>query len=210
MTITGVADADATDESVTSNNVTATVTDVTSTVTDDDLPFTTVTIGTQTWSASNVSLVPTTNNTLGVDYWNAYEGAGGSATDNDGYYYIWDAAMNVCPSGWRLPSDSDWVILEEAALAGASGVDWLGMPGWRGNTEGTSLRVDGSSGFEAKLAGFRGTSGSFHNRGDYTYLWASTESGGSAYRRVLQTGIDTIYRSVINKAYGFSVRCLKD
>lgn len=61
-----------------------------------------------------MSLVPTTNNTLGVDYWNNFEsshGPGGES-DEDGYYYTWDAAMNVCPSGWRLPSDNDWKVLE--------------------------------------------------------------------------------------------------
>ena len=175
-----------------------------------DLPS--ITIGTQIWSASNVSLVPTTNNVLGTDYWDAYVGTNGSGTaaDEDGYYYTWDAAMNVCPSGWSLPSDSDWATLEEAAVAGASGVDWLNTTSWRGTTEGTSLKVGGTSGFNAKLAGRRNTNGSFYFRGDFSYLWSSTESGGNAYRRCLYTSEARVYRSTSNKAYGFSVRCLKD
>ena len=159
-------------------------------------------------------LVPTTYNELGTNYWNAYSGSGGSAADDDGYYYTWDAAMNVCPSGWSLPTDADWATLEEAAVEGVSGIDWLNIyddtPDWRGTTEGTSLKVGGSSGFEAKLAGYRSTNGSFYKRGDKTYLWSSTESGSNAYRRYQNSSYATVYRLTSSKAHGFSVRCLKD
>ena len=168
-----------------------------------------VVIGTQTWSESNMSLVPTAFNSLGTDYWTAYDGTDGSgdATDEDGYYYTWDAAMNVCPSGWRLPSDRDWKVLE----------GHLGMTdtqqnliGWRGTDEGTKLKVSGSSGFEAKLAGIRGANG-FFGRGDYMHLWSSTQSGNrNAYRRYLRSSYATIYRSAQGKTNGLSVRCLKD
>ena len=124
------------------------------------------------------------------NYWTSYEGTHGSrgaADDKDGYYYTWDAAMNVCPSGWSLPTDGDWTILE--------------------NYLGTTV---GSSNFDAKLAGYRSTSGSFNHRGDSAYLWSSTESGDGVYRRILSTSYTTVYRDTINKLYGFSVRCIKD
>ena len=179
------------------------------TITDDDEPFATVVIGTQTWSASNVSIVPTTFNSLGADYWNAYAGSNGSgdATNEDGYYYTWDAAQNVCPTGWSLPSDTDWKTLE-----GHLGMSTAqqNVTGWRGTDEGTKLKVGGSSGFEAKLAGLRNTDGSFYYRGDSAYLWSSTESGGKAYRRLLVTSGATVSRDALSKAVGFSVRCLKD
>jgi uncharacterized protein (TIGR02145 family) len=164
-------------------------------------------IGDQTWSASNVSLVPSAYNTLGTDYWNAYSGIGGSAADEDGYYYTWDAAMNVCPSGWKLPDDDDWKVLE--GHLGMSAAEQV-APGWRGTDEGTKLKVGGSSGFEAKLAGYRSTNGSFYKRGDKTYLWSSTESGSNAYRRYLNSSYATVGRETSSKAHGFSVRCLKD
>ncbi|SHN93699.1 hypothetical protein BHECKSOX_829, partial [Bathymodiolus heckerae thiotrophic gill symbiont] len=185
---------------VTSANVTATVT--------DDGIGASVVIGSQTWSASNVSLVPTaSNNTLGTDYWKAYVGTSGSAADEDGYYYTWDAAMNVCPSGWSLPSDSDWKVLE-----GQLGMSTTqqNLTGWRGTDEGTKLKVGGSSNFEAKLAGYRSTTGSFYSRGYTTDLWSSTGSSSSAYRRSLKTDEAIVSRKTFNKALGFSVRCLKD
>jgi len=30
----------------------------------------------------------------------------------NGRLYNWDAAINACPSGWHLPSDNDWKVLE--------------------------------------------------------------------------------------------------
>ncbi len=171
--------------------------------------YSTIVIGTQTWTANNVSIVPTTNNTLGTDYWNAYVGThgSGSAADEDGYYYTWDAAMNVCPSGWSLPSDSDWKVLEGQLGMSTAQQD---ATGWRGTDEGAKLKVGGSSAFEAKLAGYRSTNGSFYDRGDYTGLWTSTESGSIAYRRGLNASNATVNRRTLSKAYGFSVRCIKD
>ncbi|SHN93774.1 hypothetical protein BHECKSOX_1021, partial [Bathymodiolus heckerae thiotrophic gill symbiont] len=124
-----------------------------------------------------------------------------------GYYYTWDAAMNVCPSGWSLPSDSDWKVLE-----GQLGMSTTqqNLTSWRGTNEGTKLKVGGSSNFEAKLAGLRGTNGSFYDRGNYTNLWSSTESGGDAYKRDLYTSGGRVNRNTDDKAFGFSVRCLKD
>ena len=175
--------------------------------------YSTITIGTQTWTANNVSIVPTANNVLGTDYWSEYND-GNTANDTDaenahedGYYYTWDAAMNVCPSGWKLPSDSDWKVLEGQLGMSVADQD---ATGWRGTDEGTKLKVGGSSGFEAKLAGYRNTGVSFNGRGVYTTLWSSTESGSSALRRNLHASLATVYRNTHVKANGFSVRCLKD
>jgi uncharacterized protein (TIGR02145 family) len=109
-----------------------------------------------------------------------------------------------------LPSDNDFAILEEAALAGDSNVYWLNTTGWRGSTEGRELKVGGSSGFEAKLAGYH-DGGSVHDRGTYTHLWVSAElSVSESYRRRLSHTNDAVYRSSLSKDYGFSVRCIKD
>lgn len=60
------------------------------------------------------------------------------------------------------------------------------------------------------LAGHRNTDGSFYNRGTYAYFWSSTESGASAWLRILSSGISTVNRATNDKAFGFSVRCLKN
>ena len=203
----------------TTQSVVVTVTDVAD-MTAGGVTYSTVTIGSQTWTVNNMAHAPSNSsvNTLNTHYWNGYSGSGGSAADEDGYYYTWDAAMNnstteeaqgICASGWHIPDDADWAVLEEAAVDGASGVDWLNTTDWRGTDEGTQLKAGGTSNFNAKLTGFR-TSSSFNNRGNNTALWSSTESGSSAYVRHLATGYATVDRNVYSKSNGYSVRCLKD
>ncbi|SMN17240.1 major paralogous domain protein [uncultured Candidatus Thioglobus sp.] len=215
VTITGVADDDIANETVTISHTIAgadyasiSSADVSASVTDDGIGASVV-IGSQTWSASNVSLVPTASNTLGTDYWKAYVGTqgSGSAADEDGYYYTWDAAMNVCPSGWSLPSDSDWKVLEGQLGMSTAQQD---ATSWRGTDEGTKLKVGGSSNFKAKFTGYSSAHGGFYLRGDVTDLWSSTGSGGDVYGRHLNSSKATVFRSIVNKANGFSVRCLKD
>ena len=60
------------------------------------------------------------------------------------------------------------------------------------------------------LTGNRNTDGSFNNIGTETNLWSSLQSGGSAWRRNLNSGNATVNRNTNTKTNGFSVRCLKD
>jgi len=60
------------------------------------------------------------------------------------------------------------------------------------------------------LTGYRYTNGTFYSRGVSTLLWSSSESGTNAWTRHLYSGYSTTYRDTHNKAYGFSVRCLKE
>jgi len=141
--------------------------------------------GTQKWSASNVSFVPTLNNTLDTDY---------RTDSSDGYLYTWDAAMNVCPSGWRLPSDDDWKVLE--GYIGLSLAHQDSSNSWRGTNEGAALKVGGSSGFEGPIGSW----------------WSSTQNlgGTKAYIRALRTTDDKIGRILHNFTTQRSVRCLKN
>ena len=62
-----------------------------------------------------------------------------------------------------------------------------------------------------KYSGFRNTNASFYNLGSYLHLWSSTPSSATyAWRRYLYTSYSTVYLYAYNKAYGFSVRCLKN
>lgn len=60
------------------------------------------------------------------------------------------------------------------------------------------------------LAGYRDTDGTFYDRGEYAYLWSSTESGADAWYRNLNSTYAMVHRTTLDKAIGFSVRCLKD
>jgi uncharacterized protein (TIGR02145 family) len=200
-----ITKADTTSQSAT---ITINVTNVDEAVvmTAGGVTYPTVQIGTQIWTASNVSIVPTGFNE-GADgnpgeYYTYYFGGGGTAADEDGYYYTWAAALNVCPAGWRLPSDQDWQDLEQE----------LGMPentltrdgyydSWSAYTGvGTQLLAGGTSGFNAKFAGQPQG-----KRGDYAYFWSSTDT----YHRVLRHTDGSIRRAK-HSWNSMSVRCLKN
>ena len=162
----------------------------------------------------------TTNGTAG---WGATEPAAG-----EGLLYQWSAAMNgatteraqgVCPTGFHLPSDAEWMYLEhgqgmalsEQTVTGwrANTADNQGTPGYKFRSAGTGS--NNASGFSALLAGYRNANGTFNNRSSRGFWWSSSASGGSpAFSRGLRTGFRGVGRYASSRAYGFSVRCLKD
>lgn len=155
-------------------------------------------------------------------------GAAGWATTepaaNEGLLYQWSAAMNgstteraqgVCPTGWHIPSDCEWMYLEHGQ--GMAIAQQTTNNTWRNTTgEGNKLRGVGgswnnSSGFTALLAGDRFTNGTFNSRGSLGNWWSSSETGtASAQGRRLASSGAGVYRGSFNRALGFSVRCLKD
>jgi uncharacterized protein (TIGR02145 family) len=74
------------------------------------------------------------------------------------------------------------------------------------NTDATN-----SSGFAALPAGNRAYLGSFFNLGKYTFWWSSTESSTeTGWNRHLKYNSGGSFRYNGEKAFGFSVRCLRD
>jgi len=87
-----------------------------------------------------------------------------------GLLYTWEAAKKACPSGWHLPTDSEWAMLVN--LFG--GTDIAGealksIKGWNEDGNGTN-----SSGFNALAAGFRKPDGSYMTQGIIGGFWTSS------------------------------------
>ncbi|EKE28773.1 MAG: hypothetical protein ACD_3C00015G0001, partial [uncultured bacterium (gcode 4)] len=134
--------------------------------------------------------------------------------------YTWSQATqanNACPSRWHLPSDQEWTTLELSLAPTCSDIasentwrcsaNWLGWP-W--NTSKTTLNNIVQA-LKIPLWGYRNTDGStFSYRGYHTRLWSSSASGSTANSRALDWGATGVHRSLLDKAYGFSVRCIKD
>ena len=146
-----------------------------------------------------------------------YQGAG------EGTLLQWSAAMDgatteraqgVCPTDWHIPSDCEWMYLENTL--GMTTADQQGTGFRNSGTVGSKLSTltdngTNSSGFTALLTGYRYTSGTFYSRGPYGYWWSSSDSSAtSAHARNLNSSQAGVNRSSYNKAFGFSVRCLKD
>ena len=185
----------------------------------DNEVYAVVQIGNQCWMAENLrynasgswlnSTNPSTAYGRLYDWATVMNGETTSSTNPSG-------VQGICPSGWHLPSDSEWNELEMAL--GMSAADTANN-GYRG-THGTGMKstsgwssgaATNTSGFNAFPAGYY-NSGSFFNLGDLTFFWSSTEySPTYAWSRYLSYGNTGVNRNAnFNKTYGFSCRCTRD
>lgn len=157
-----------------------------------------VKIGRQIWIAENLSCKPIIGN-----YW-AYDNDS-SNIEKYGYLYDWQTALNACPEGWHLPSDSEWIQL--ADFCGIDvGAKLKSRIGWNNNGSGTDDYE-----FSALPGGYRHDLGSFMSLGSNGYWWTSTDySSTNAWRRLISFDKSIVDRSRSYKAVGYSVRCLKD
>jgi uncharacterized protein (TIGR02145 family)/prepilin-type N-terminal cleavage/methylation domain-containing protein len=123
--------------------------------------------------------------------------------NNYGILYNWPAAMDICPEGWHLPSDTS-----------ETEGDWYDLVNFVGADPGTKLKSeswDGSDnyGFNALPAGYRHSNGSFGSLGSHADFWSSSDSGPNAWRRYLGSSNSSVLRASYDRAFGFSVRCLR-
>ena len=164
----------------------------------DGQTYKTVTIGDQTWMADNLN----------------YETENSYCYDDDpsncskyGRLYTWVAATTVCPSGWHLPSTTEWKTLF-TAVGGSStaGTVLKSTGGWYNDGNGTY-----AFGFSALPAGYRSNYGGYNREGGNAYFWSSTKYDSDyASNMYLDYGHDRANLDLYNKDYGHSVRCVKD
>jgi uncharacterized protein (TIGR02145 family) len=138
-----------------------------------------------------------------------------------GVLYNWPAAMAACPTGWYLPGDAEWQILEK--YLGMFNTDQAGMRsegGVGGKLKSTFgwmyFYANGSNscGFTALPAGHRDTTGT-GGPGGFAAFWSSTgDDLMGAWMRHLNSLYDNcgscIYRGTFKNNYGLSVRCLRN
>jgi len=126
-----------------------------------------------------------------------------------GRLYRWEAALAVCPTGWHLSTDFEWMELE---LAVGMPFAELGRRGNRDQDEGRALKLDGASGFEAVFGGWRDwETGTFEAQGRNGAWWTATEADLiNAWHRDIDVGDDMVLRTRVNKTYALSVRCVQN
>lgn len=116
-----------------------------------------------------------------------------------GSLYLRETTRDVCPSGWRLPSVSDYLELIDT-LAG------------RGDVYG-QLVEEGSGGFNLRLTGYK-QAASYLDEGQAALLWTSdiVVSGSDTTYSALKVTSDGLYHIEHggDKESAFSVRCLRD
>jgi uncharacterized protein (TIGR02145 family) len=138
-----------------------------------------------------------------------------------GKLYNWYTTVDnrgLCPTGWHVPSDCEWMYLE-----GSLGmtVQQQQNSGNRGNLEGGKLKsISGwnlPNNGASNITGFSAIAGgnsniSSENIGLYGFWWCSGYfSDSDAWYRRLTSGLSDIVRNnLFTKSMGVSVRCLKD
>lgn len=136
-------------------------------------------------------------------------------------YAVFDT-RGLCPAGWAIPSDEDWIDLElelglpqaQAYLDDVRGEDENigGKMKATVNWENPNLGANNSSGFSAYGTGHRYPSGEFNYYRQWTGYLSTTPATtqGNYWMRYLGYDIKGIDRHERSRQYGFSVRCLKD
>jgi uncharacterized protein (TIGR02145 family) len=197
--------------------------------------YNTIQIFSQCWLKENLNvgiMIPGTmepsNNGIIEKY--CYNNSPDSCTKYGGLYQ-WNemmqyttqqGAQGICPTGWHMPTDEEWKVLEGAAdiqygigdsiwdSFGGRGYDastnLRTTSGWNYNGNGTDL-----FGFSGRPGGYRDNYGGFADIGLAGYWWASSEVGNDdAWFRGLGYSYPGVYRLNDSREHGFSVRCLRD
>lgn len=194
-------------------------------VTDHDGNFySAVTIGSQVWTVENLETTHYSNGdviahlTDRMEWLNTNSGAWDYyASDNSfnqpyGKLYNWFAVTdprNVCPTGWHVPSDSEWSTLINflgGMDAASVKLQEAGQVHWSMNGAGTN-----TSGFTALPGG--SVSGDFYSNpiGISGLFWSVTVNDGStAWGYHLTSNLTSVIRFPYVYRYGLSVRCLKN
>jgi len=219
---------------------------------DDDNPITdcdgnvyqSVIIGTQVWMIENLKTTryndetvipnktdPTEWSSLNTPGYCWYNNGEFSNRNTYGALYNWYAVSSgkLCPTGWHVPSDDEWITLENyliangynydgtttgnkyaKALASDQGWSSITTTGSVGNTDYPAKRNE--TGFKALPGGVLDVSQRiFGSVGNYGIWWtASEESTLRAWDRGIDYSLCSVGRLDVLKSNGFSVRCLKD
>jgi len=186
--------------------------------------YMTISMGNQTWMAENlksekyndgtpIPLVPESST------WNGLTTPGLCWYNNDsstykstyGALYNWHAVASgkLCPEGWHVPSDPEWLIM----------TSYLGGE----DVAGDKLKEEGDEHwliFNEKSTNetfFTALPGGARIEGDYSSLgyscafWTATSyDDANAWGRVLEAGESYLLYGYVDKNYGLSVRCIKN
>ena len=127
-----------------------------------------------------------------------------------GNLYNWYTVntMKLCPSGWHVPSDDEWTILQ-TYLGGSLIAGEKMKVGEITSTDNSN--TGNESGFTALPGGYRGEYGVYINGGESSVFWTSSSvSDSKAIYRVINTKGSDITWGTDPIGWGASVRCVKN
>ncbi len=130
-----------------------------------------------------------------------------------GRLYTWQAAVDATPTGWHLPTQTEWEdLFTSLGGAGNAGVKLKesGFAHWNSPNSGSN----NSSGFTAVGSGFRGGDGIYYDLKIHGSYWGSANNASDPYCVYLYNSNSQVNYEVspIDKTSGiaFAVRYIKD
>jgi uncharacterized protein (TIGR02145 family) len=196
----------------------------------DGNTYKTVYIGNQQWMAENLKTTVYANgekipNVVDNAQWNSLSTGAWAHYNNDKQYensygklYNWYTVagpLNVCPTGWHIPSAAEWSTLIKYIDPNADSAKNTNIAGGKMKTNGTqywntpNADATNESNFSGLPGGARYANGGFNYIGIEGYWWSSTVTNVAWYQGLNYNG-NTTFGGYNDKWGGFSVRCLKD
>lgn len=164
-----------------------------------------VAIGSQLWMAESLRVTRAADGQSLASFAPNDDGANIAAY---GRLYGWESARRACPTGWHLPSDAEWSVLESAV--GDAAAQRLRDPAaWVMTTTATDKAIVALVPFGARPAGYKNDEGFENFFGTRAVFWTATPHDQHlVWSRVLSS--DALRRAPQHPQYGFSVRCVAD
>lgn len=186
--------------------------------------YATVVIGTQTWMAENLKTATLKNGTTipvhtNNSTWGALTTPACAWYMNDPLYknlygtlYNWYTVNtgNLCPTGWHVPTDTEWNTLANFAggqMVAGGKLKETGFAHWSSPNAGATNEF----GFTALPGGCRNVNGASIGIGITSYWFTATESDtDEAYFCGCMHDFEMFGMAPDFKSCGYYVRCLKD
>ncbi|MBR5104364.1 MAG: fibrobacter succinogenes major paralogous domain-containing protein [Bacteroidales bacterium] len=184
-------------------------------ITVDGIVYPYVTIGGLDWLCRNIA-----DKSAGASYKNCEV-----MNDVFGVYYSFEEAQTICPEGWRLPTDAEWVAALEAhdnkiaQLMGKAYFNdnnmWEYWPkvGDITNTSGLSIIPVGYAMLSGKNSDGYYSNAQFNGLNEYAAFWTADsvadEEGMSYYRYIICDQPELQLGKADTKTFGANVRCVR-
>jgi len=136
----------------------------------------------------------------------------------DGRIYDWATAKTVCPAGWHLPIDAEWITLENTVGGSkTAGTKLKATSGWISD-DGENKPINGTDdfGFSAVPAGSFGLNGGkdYSKSASNSTWWSASEKSGNGVLRNISSYAPLIHElgstsATAEKTRYYSVRCVQ-
>jgi len=187
--------------------------------------YTEVKIGEQTWLKENLKTTkyndgtPIANPTADIAWEESMSGAycwyenKESNKNTYGALYNFPAAESgkICPKGWHVPFDTEWLMLLSKCEGEANAGGQLKEAGTAHWTVGDGATDE--KGFTALPNGERKPVGTFESMRSKATFWTSSPASYSPVDGVyyyMSAEVNSALKEEVNRRSGFAIRCIKD